>query len=332
MINNYLYPTNFRLSTFAAKMVRREHIRASCAKLVGATLLLASPGLTGSVVGQQLEPRAYSVSPVGTNIVVVGYGRSTGDLSFDPSLPITDASATINGVYAGYFRSINFFGRSASVSVALPYAWGNLQGNVEGQFQQVRRSGLSDPSVRFAVNLRGAPAMDLKRFSTYQQKTTIGASVVVVAPLGQYDPAKLINLSANRWAFKPEIGISRAMNRQLFLDFYLGAWLYTSNNNFQGRTRTQAPIASGQFHLSYNVKPKLWVAFDATFYAGGRTTVNGVRKDDFQRNSRVGGTLSYKLDRRQSVKFAYSRGAITNIGADFQAVSVAYQYLWGRGL
>jgi hypothetical protein len=313
-------------------MKRREPIRARCALFVGAALLLIAglePG--GRFKGQQLEPRAYSVSPVGTNIIVLGYGRSTGDIAFDPSLPISDASATINGAFAGYFRSLDFFGRSANVSVALPYVWGNLQGNVAGQFQQVRRSGLGDPSVRIAVNLYGAPAMDLKKFSTYRQKTVIGASVVVVAPLGQYDPAKAINLSGNRWSFKPEVGISRAV-RKLHLDFYLGAWLFTPNNNFQGRTRRQSPIASSQFHLSYNVKPKLWVAFDTTFYAGGRTTVNGVRGNDLQRNSRIGGTVSFRLDRRQSLKFAYSRGAFTNIGANFQAVSVAYQYLWGRGL
>jgi hypothetical protein len=279
-----------------------------------------------------LEPRAYSVSPVGTNIVVAGYGRSAGDLAFDPSLPVTDASATINGAFAGYFRSTDFFGRSSSVSAVLPYAWGNLQGRVDGQFQQVRRSGLSDPSIRFAVNLRGAPAMDLKKFSAYRQKTIIGASVVVAAPLGQYDPAKLINLSGNRWAFKPEIGVSREVSRQLNVDFYLGAWLYTANSNFQGRTRKQAPIANSQFHLSYNVKPRAWVAFDAVFYTGGRTTINGVERADLQRNSRVGGTLSLKLNTRQSLKFAYSRGAFTNIGADFHTVSAAYQYLWGRGL
>lgn len=308
----------------------RTH-QSRLALVVFAVLLIAGLGPAGRIAGQQLEPRAYSVSPVGTNIIVLGYGRSTGDIAFDPSLPINDASATINGAFAGYFRSVDFFGRSANVSMALPYAWGNLQGNVGAQFQQVRRSGLGDPSVRFAVNLHGAPAMDLKKFSKYRQKTVIGASVVVVAPLGQYDPAKAINLSGNRWAFKPEVGISRTV-RKLYLDFYLGAWLFTANNNFQGHTRTQAPIASSQFHLSYNVKPKLWVALNTTFYAGGRTTVNGVRGNDLQRNSRVGGTLSYKLDRRQSLKFAYSRGAFTNIGADFQAVSVAYQYLWGRGL
>jgi hypothetical protein len=213
----------------------------------------------------------------------------------------------------------------------LPYVWGNLQGNVAGQFQQARRSGLGDPVLRFAVNLHGARAMDLKEFVKYRQKTIVGASVVVVAPLGQYDSAKAVNLGGNRWAFKPEIGISKAV-RKMFVDLYLGAWLFTANNNSQGRIRTQNPIATSQFHLSYNARPKLWVAFDATFYAGGRTSLNGVRGNDLQRNSRVGGTLSVKLDRRQSLKFAYSRGFFTTIGGDFQSVSVAYQYLWGRGL
>ena len=278
-----------------------------------------------------MEARAYSVSPVGTNIVLLSYGRSTGDLSFDPSLPITDASASINGATAGYVRSIGFFGRSANVAVLLPYVWGNLQGNVAGEFQQIRRSGLRDPMARFAVNLHGARAMDLKEFSGYRQKTNIGASVIVAVPLGQYDPAKVINLGANRWAFKPEVGISRAV-RKIYLDLYAGAWLFAANNNFQGRTRKQDPIACVQFHLSYILNRKMWAAFDATIYSGGRTSVNGVRGDDLQRNSRAGGTFSYSLGRRQSLKFVYSKGVVTTIGGNFQSISVAYQYVWGRGL
>jgi len=128
-----------------------------------------------------------------------------------------------------------------------------------------------------------------------------------------------------------QIGISRAV-RRAYLDFYAGAWLYTANNNFQGRTRKQDPIVSAQFHLSYIFSPKVWAAFDATIYTGGRTSVNGIRGDDLQRNSRLGGTLSYKLARRQSLKFAYAKGVVTTVGGDFQSVSFGYQYIGGRGL
>ena len=40
-------------------------------------------------------------------------------------------------------------------------------------------------------------------------KDPFGVSIRVVAPTGQYDPAKLINYGSNRWAFKPEIGLSQ---------------------------------------------------------------------------------------------------------------------------
>ena len=105
-----------------------------------------------------------------------------------------------------------------------------------GTPQQARRSGLVNPAMRFAVNLYGAPAMDLEEFARYRRKTIVGASVVIVAPLGQYDPARFVNIGTNRWGAKPEIGISQRFGRWFF-DLYLGAWIFSANDNYQGRVR-----------------------------------------------------------------------------------------------
>lgn len=289
--------------------------------------------LTPALLAQQLEPRSYSPSPVGINIGIAGYGYSAGDLNFDPSLPVDNGSARINAFFTGYFRSLNVAGRSANVTVAVPYALGHIQGNYFGDFTRIYRSGFADAFTRFAINLHGAPAMQLKEFARYRQKTNIGASVVVSAPTGQYDPNKLINVGTNRWAFKPELGVSHAVrNTRLVMDGYFGVWLYTANNDFQGRTRTQNPIASAQAHLSYDLRPGLWAAFDANFFRGGRTAIDGAPRQDFQTNSRIGGTISFPVAKRQSLKFTYSLGAYTTIGGDFQSVGVSYQYLWGAGL
>lgn len=287
-----------------------------------------------SVMAQSLEPRSYSVSPTGVNIVVVGQAYATGDLNFDPSLPIDNGSAQINNSVLGYFRSVNVLGRSANVSVALPYAWGKLQGNYLGEYMQISRSGLMDFQTRFAINLYGAKAMKLKDFAGHRQRTLIGASVVVVAPTGQYDPAKVINIGNNRWAFRPEVGISQSLKRiPLSLEGHIAVWLYTANNNFQrGMTRTQAPIFSNQFHAVYDINKRIWVAGDATYYVGGRTAINGVERDDLQSNSRYGATAAFRLTRRHSFKLAYSAGARTTIGGNFRSVGLSYQYLWGAGL
>ena len=281
---------------------------------------------------QELDPGAYSVSPIGVNFLVTTYNFSGGDLTFDPALPIENAEATINTAVVAYVRSVNVFGRSGNVAIVVPYSVGHLQGNYIGEFTEVDRSGFRDPLVRVAVNLYGAPSMDLKGFASYRQKTNLGVSLVTALPLGEYDPAKLINLGSNRFSFKPEIGVSRAFGKWT-LELYGGVWLFTDNADFYGgKTREQAALGSAQIHILYTFRPRLWIAMDGNFYSGGRTTVDGRRNLDFQRNSRTGATFSFPLSARQAVKVAFSRGAITTIGGDFTAVVAAYQILWGAGL
>jgi len=301
----------------------------------GARLLVcALPAvlLSWHAAAQDLEPRAYSLSPVGTNFIVASYGYSTGDISFDPSVPVEEASADLNAAGVGYFRSVSFFGRSANVTLVAPYVWGTLEGLVAGEFTKIRRSGFADPKMRVGINLYGGPAMNLRELASWRQATTIGASLSVLTPLGEYDHTKVVNLGGNRWSFKPEIGLSHRVGPRWVFDLYGGVWLFTDNDDFRGSTREQDPIWNAQLHVSYNIRPRLWAAFDANFYEGGRTTVDGVENPDLQRNSRVGVTFSAPLSRRQSFKFTYSRGAYTTIGADFDAFAVAYQYLWGGGL
>jgi hypothetical protein len=109
---------------------------------------------------------------------------------------------------------------------------GTRKGGFFGYFQTVHRSGLRDSAMRVAVNLYGAPAMDLTRFSKYTRKRNLGASLTVVASLGQYDGNTLINLGSNRWAFKPEIGFSQGFKERWILEFDAGAWLFTAKTIF----------------------------------------------------------------------------------------------------
>jgi hypothetical protein len=283
-------------------------------------------------MGQELEPGAYSISPVGVNIVNVTNSFQAGDVTFDPALPIEDFTAKVDALALSYFRSLRLFGRSASIGLVTPFLIGALEGRVEGEPTKVERAGPGDPRARFSINLYGAPAMELREFASYRQKTNVGVSLVMAIPLGEYDPARLVNLGSNRWAFKPEVGVSRALGKWN-LDFYGGVWLFTNNPDFYGgKLREQNPIGSAQVHVLYTFRPRLWTAFDWNFYAGGRTTVDGNVNLDLQKNSRAGLTLSLPIDRRQSLKFSYSTGAYTSYGADFQSFITGYQYLWGAGL
>ena len=69
----------------------------------------------------------------------------------------------------------------------------------------------------------------------------------------------------------------------------------------------------------------MWAALDMTFYTGGNSEVDGVPMDDRQSNSRIGATLVFPVGKRNSLKFAFSTGAIIRWGADFSTVSVGWQ-------
>jgi len=277
---------------------------------------------------QELEPRAYAPNPTGANFVLLVYARSTGDVVFDPSVPITDVSARVNMGAMFYGRTFGLFGRSASAAVQLPYVWGHVEGNVFEERRDVYRSGLADLRLRLTTNLLGGPALAPAEFAKRRPGTTLGASIVVVVPTGQYDPSKLVNVGTHRWSFKPEVGLSHPAGHW-FVELYGGAWIFSDNDNFFGGSRReQQPLASFQTHVSYVFRPRLWLAGDATFYTGGRTTVDGVKKADLQRNTRLGLTLAVPVKRRSALKVSWARGIMTRIGGDFDTLAVGYQFLW----
>lgn len=293
--------------------------------LAGATL--TAP--TFRADAQELEPRAYSPSPVGTHFVLLGFGHSWGDIIFEPSLPIEDANGAFNTPVAGLGTTFGVFGRQAQAAAVLPYAWGSAEGKVEGQDRRITRSGLADFKARFSVNVLGGPALSRQEFAAAQRNLAIGASIVVNVPTGQYEPVRLINLGTNRWACKPEVGVAWFRGRWEF-DGAAGVWLFTENPEFyMGNSRLeQDPLTSFQAHACYIVRPGFWFAADATWYVGGEIRVDSGPPTSRQDNTRLGVTASIPLVARQSLKLSYNWGASARIGQDFRTIAVSWQYLW----
>jgi hypothetical protein len=284
--------------------------------------------LCASSRAQDLEPRAYSPAPVGTNIALVSYGRTTGNVVLDPTIIVTGASAEFNSVSLGYVHTLGLLDRQTTVSAAMPYVWGTGNGVVNGIPIRIYRSGVGDLHLRVALILVGSPAMTPEEFKKHKSKTIVGTSVVVVAPLGQYSPNVLINIGANRWAFKPELGISHSLH-SLLLEMDLGCWFFAQNSDFfHGQVLEQDPIGSVQGHVSYTFRPGLWLALDGTYYTGGRTYLDGFRQNTLQQNSRLGLTLALPVTHSQSIKFAYAKGATVRVGGDFTTITATYQLRW----
>jgi hypothetical protein len=295
--------------------------------------------LMAPLLGQDLAPRAYLITPVSSNAVTLTYGFYDGGLNFNGTIPITGATGTYSVPILTYYHSFSFFGHSANVTGSLPYAVGNFSGEVLGTRGSVYRSGLMDLSARLSVNLKGGPAMQGKEFAKWKQKMILGASLKIIAPTGQYDGTKLINWGINRWAFKPEFGYSQRFGNWV-VDGYAGVWFYTINGEAFNRPfptpQTEKPIGSLEGHLSYDLsrfatkkRLRAWASLDGNFWFGGVTTLNGVQNlATKQTASRLGGTFSLPYTSHQSLKVSYSDGTYVRFGGNYQNIQVAWQYSW----
>jgi hypothetical protein len=298
--------------------------------------LLCAAFLARPSWAQDLTPRAYIVTPIHSNAIVLSYGFQGGDILINPTLPLSNSKGNVHIPVVSYSHSFSFFGRTAAISAILPYGVGHFTGEFNGISEKAYRSGLYDSEYRLSVNLKGGPAMTPREYMQWKQKTLIGISLTVTAPTGQYDPTKLVNLGTNRWAIKPELGISYRRKNWVY-DFYVGCWFFTENPEYFSHNayfpgvnvQTQNPLAAIEGHISYDVKPRLWISLDGNYWYGGSVYLNGDRRlGTLDANSRIGVTASTPIRKHQSLKFSYNYGAVTRVGGQFTSVSVGWQYSW----
>jgi Putative MetA-pathway of phenol degradation len=286
-------------------------------------LLLAPPGFT-----QELTPRAYWPAPQGTRIATIGYSYVSGDTIPDPSLPVSGVDSKIHTLQLGYLHTFNLRGRTANVILALPYSEGDTVGADEETGSMGKRDyqGIGDVSATLSVNFMGAPSMTPQQFSEYRQnpKPILGGSLKVVAPTGKYDTDKVINVGANRWAMKAELGFIAPLTDRWLMELDLGTWLFADNPDFVGFTKEQKPLTSLQAHLVRRVSQGWWVSLDASYYTGGRSTLDGNRLNDLQRDSKWGFTVVYPVARKHAVKFGYNWGSLIDSDENFNVFSVSY--------
>jgi hypothetical protein len=295
---------------------------------VGRVVVVASLMSPGRA--QELEPRAYANAPIGLNFLLAGYDFSQGGFASDPSLPVDDVDLDFHGPALGYAYSLGVAGKSAKIAGVVPFGFLSGTATFLGEPASREVSGLLDPRLRFSIT-SSAPALQ-REFAAYQQDLIVGASLQVQAPLGQYDPSRLVNLGTNRWAFRPEVGVSKALGA-LTVELAAAVNIYTDNDDFLGtQTRKQDPLYAVQTHVVRSFASRIWIAFDGTYYEGAAATVDGASISEALSGSRLGLTLSLPIDPRNSVKLAWSGGISARTAADYDAIGVTWQHLWGGGM
>jgi hypothetical protein len=278
---------------------------------------------------QELTPRLYWPAPKGTQVLVAGYSYSSGDILFDRTIPLYDVDSDINVGILAYLKTLSLWGRSSNIMIELPYSWGTTKGLIEEYPAQQDFSSYGDLGFTLTVNLMGAPSMTREDFLALRADPhpIIGASLKVIAPTGDYDSDRLINVGANRWATRLQMGAIIPLKPSWLFEAAAGIWFYGDDDEYLPGAREQNPIYALEAHLIKRFRPGFWASLDLNYFTGGRQTIGGERLEDVQKNAKIGGTLVIPFAGRHAVKIGYATGTVTKYGSDFDQFLMTYQVL-----
>lgn len=285
---------------------------------------------TRQAAGQELSPRAYWPAPEGTRVATIGYAYTSGDILTDPSLPVTGVNSDINSLLLSYRQTFNLLGRNATFILEAPYSWGQSSGqSINNQRLYRDFAGLGDLATTISVNLLGAPNLDGAAFQALRAdpRPLLGVSLRVVAPTGKYHDDRVVNTSANRWAAKLEFGTTLPIAPKWLFEAELGAWWFDDNEDFVFGVKEQDTIYAVETHLVHRFNPGFWASLDLNYYRGGRTTVDGVKLDDLQRSSKIGGTVAFPLENKRVLRIGYSWGSVSDSSQDYSALVLTLSQL-----
>lgn len=157
----------------------------------------------------------------------------------------------------------------------------------------------------------------------------MGASLAVSAPLGQYYEDKLINISANRWTVRPQLGVVHSRGSWSF-ELTGSMFLFSDNNKFFNNSRLkQKTLYAAQAHVIYDFKPGLWVSLSSAYGARGRVYLNK-QKTDFEVNNWLwAASFGFSIGKTQGVKLAWLSGRTQNdVGADSDSLLLSWSMRW----
>jgi hypothetical protein len=281
----------------------------------------------------EFEPRRWAHLPMGTNFAGVGYAYTEADILVNPVTRLEDVEMKLHTVAGKYIHTFMLFDKSARIDLTQGYHDGEWTGLVDGVPASASRNGLSDTSLRFAINLYGAPPLSDKEFGAYRSnvdvETIVGMALVMRFPTGDYKEDKLINLGKNRFTFRPQLGVTHTRGKWT-AEVTTDLAFFTENDEFfNGNTLEQDPLLVIRGNLIHTFRPGFWVGAGFGYDYGGENSVNGISSDNRMQDIGWALSLAYPINRRSGISFKYI-GTRTqeSTGLDSDSLSIGLSYSW----
>jgi hypothetical protein len=302
-------------------------------RVLSALLVVAACCFPPPLRAQFTDPRNYTVAPVVTNELELDYSYAHASDSIDTSLAVVGAHLVVNQAALSFTHNFSALGHIAWAKVSVPFA--SVRGSVDGTDLASSTTGSGDSSLEIGALLNGGKALSAAEFAAYEPATTLGVSLTISAPTGEYDPQKLVNLGADRWSFKPELGLSYPFGpeRRWAVDAYINAYFFTDNTEYHGvEILRQQPLPGIEGHLSYTFTPSVWASADLRYSFRGETAVDGVAQNNAQKNLTAGAEANWSPNPQNSLDLVFGTAVVHRNAPASTSITLKYIYSWGSGV
>ena len=261
--------------------------------------------------------RDYLNTPVNAASGFLDFINTNAETATESDLPLPNNEAVGRHGFATILWSFPLFNRYAGVGVTGGYTSVNLT----GPHGRISKSGFTDPSATFHVNIFGAPALRKDQYADAIPKSFSSFHLTVNAPLGSYDRNSPLNTGANRWSFNPLVNLSITRDKGVsWFDLYAGARFFTNNNAFQGDNQlSQNPLVTFAGFYSHNIGKRMYAGIGVSYDNGGETYINNIPQRNAANGFRPGFSISrartiwkYRLTLRYELTGTTPRAAPTN--------------------
>jgi len=291
---------------------------------------LAACSSPAALYAQFTDPRTYTLAPVGISQLEVDYIHAEADASIDASIEVAGAHFEQNQAVVSCTHNFSMLSHLAWIKLGVPYA--TVSGSIAGTSISGSTTGAGDSSLQFTTLLKGGRALSAAEFAAYQPAPTVGLSVTITAPTGEYDAEKLLNLGSHRWSLKPELALSYPFgpDQSWVADAYVNVYFFTDNTAYHGvEVLRQEPLPGIEAHLSHDFTPRLWASLDLRYGFRGETVVDGVNQNDAQESLVAGAEANWSPSPSHSFVFVFAKALVHHNAPSATGVALKYVYTWG---
>jgi hypothetical protein len=260
----------------------------------------------------QLPARFYWKSLADANAVPLIVESLSGNSNpFDSAHTVAPgASVDATLALAGYVRTFSLFDRAAMAAIIVPMGHVSGEITVAGKSYNQSANGFGDPMLEFNVNLLGPPAQkNIPDVLRYEPGFSVDLLADLMLPIGKYNSGQPLNLGQNRWYGRLGVPIIWQLGpwvpgRRTTVEFLPAVWLFGENDNYVGQTLKTDPLFQLDAHVTRDFTEHFWGAVDASWYYGGKATINGVKGEKLN-NFGIGLTLGYQINDNLNLTVGY---------------------------